>query len=85
MDKTSGFFLIIILAMVMFWVAFNPNLTDILAVKKNDSNSETNEISVIEKGATITGVPPKDGSNLSSGTKTGQPMPVRYWFKVPGK
>lgn len=78
MDKTGGFFLIIILSMVMFWVAFNPNLTDILASKKAENSSAAADINVIEKGSSITGTLPADGSKLTSGTKAKQP--VRYWF-----
>lgn len=42
MDKTGGFFLVIIFAMVLIWVAVNPNLTDMLASKNIDKENENN-------------------------------------------
>ena len=39
MDKTGGFFLVIIFAMVLIWVAVNPNLTDMLASKNIDKEN----------------------------------------------
>ncbi len=38
MDKTGGFFLVIILAMLLIWVAVNPNLTDMLANNTVEDN-----------------------------------------------
>ena len=42
MDKTGGFFLVIIFAMVLIWVAVNPNLTAMLASKNIDEEKENN-------------------------------------------
>lgn len=47
MDKTGGFFLVIIFAMVLIWVAVNPNLTDMLASKNIDKEIDKENENIV--------------------------------------
>lgn len=61
MDKTGGFFLVIILAMVLIWVAVNPNLTDMLANK----TAEDEDTGGADDGGSNDGMTPRERHNQS--------------------